>query len=523
MADSWDFVVVGGGHNGLSAACTLAEAGASVVVLEQRSELGGLAHSHAHLPDAPEHLLSLGAMDDLFMSGTSLSRDLGLQRYGHVTTAPTAPYGWIGEDGETLLLFRDLDRTLAEIRRYSTRDARTYQELQPVLRWIIDVQNSLMVRPASDVPKGELGRLLLRMASRRSIRSRIGSLMSSSLVDFVADNFESDALRSLVTYWASMIGPIDMDGGGCFCVGLAAVHSSPGIQRPRGGMGGVIQAFARHLADHGGDVRLNAGVDRVIVDSAGAQGVLLKDGTEIVARRAVLAAVPPQLAYGSFLDDGVLDSAAAAKVAMLPASANNVAFFKIDIAAAGLVNFGAANRRRKGIDGFDVGSSSLMTGTFDEQIKQLKAMRVGDSLDVPPIYLSVLSNHDRTQAPTGQSVLYLCADVPSQTRHGWDTAKSWYEDAVMKVAAHHLDGLDTEIGRVVTSPADFERLYGTPGGQYFHVDMTPWRLGANRPARGLGASGVVDRYYISAAGAHPGGGVSGWAGRHAATLALREA
>lgn len=121
LQDSYDYVVVGGGHNGLSAACTLAGSGATVLVLEQRPHLGGLANSGPFLAEAPDHILSTGAMDDMFMSCTTFIADLSLNRYGYRSTPVQAPYGWIGADGATLLLFHDLDRTLAEVRRFSAK------------------------------------------------------------------------------------------------------------------------------------------------------------------------------------------------------------------------------------------------------------------------------------------------------------------------------------------------------------------------------------------------------------------
>ena len=220
MTDAWDFIVVGGGHNGLSAACTIAAAGKSVLVLEQRPILGGLANSHAFLPEALEHILSIGAMDDLFMSSTSLSSDLGLPAYGHRSAAPAAPYGWLGDDGETLLLFRDFDRTLGEVRRFSEQDARTYHDLRPTLDWLIDAQNAVMVRHPGKLPKAALTKHLLKLAPSKAIRRNLGRMFSNNLVDFAAETFRSDALRSLIVYWGSMIGPVDFDGGGYFCVGL---------------------------------------------------------------------------------------------------------------------------------------------------------------------------------------------------------------------------------------------------------------------------------------------------------------
>jgi phytoene dehydrogenase-like protein len=153
VSSAFDFVVVGGGHNGLSAACTLSASGASVLVLEVRDHLGGLANSGPFLLEAPHHILSLGAIDDMFMSCTPFISDLGLHRHRYSGTAVEAPYGWIGDDGSTLLLFADLDRTLAEVRRYSAKDARAYAELQPALSWIFEALTAVMPHHPAELPK----------------------------------------------------------------------------------------------------------------------------------------------------------------------------------------------------------------------------------------------------------------------------------------------------------------------------------------------------------------------------------
>jgi phytoene dehydrogenase-like protein len=517
----FDFVVIGGGHNGLSAACTLSASGASVAVLESRNHLGGLANSGAFLRDAPEHILSLGAMDDMFMSCTSFISDLGLHRYGYTGAPVEAPYGWIGEDGSTLLLFHDMDRTLAEVRRYSERDARTYTELQPALSWIFEALTAVMPHHPADLPKRDLAKLLLKLAPSRSVRRRLGQIMSSNLVDLMAEVFESDQMRSLGTYWGSMIGPIDHDGGGFYCVGLAAVHRKPGVIRPRGGMNGIMSAMAAYATDRGAVIRTGTPVSRVLVSGDRATGVRLADGTEIGARRGVLAAVPPQTAYGPLLADGVLDSGTRAKVDILPASGNNSATFKIDIALSGRLSYPEAAQKRSRIDDFDIRKTSLMTGTFDDQIRQLNAIRAGESLETPPVYMAVLTASDPSLAPPGQEVAYLASNVPAQPRDDWDKVKPWFSEAIMKSVTAYLTGFDAEIGRIETSPADFGEQYATPNGSYFHVDMTPMRLAMNRPARGLGGyRSPIDGYYHAGAGSHPGGGVSGWPGRLSAETAL---
>ncbi|TDO10169.1 phytoene dehydrogenase-like protein [Mycobacterium sp. BK086] len=521
LSDTYDYIVVGGGHNGLSAACTLSASGASVLVLEQRPHLGGLANSGPFCPEAPHHILSLGAMDDMFMSCTSFISDLDLHRYGYRGTPVEAPYGWIGEDGSTLLLFHDLNRTLAEVRRYSAADARRYADLQPALSWIFAALSTVMPHHPAQLPKAELGKLMLKLAPSRAIRRQLGRIMSHNLVDLMADTFESDQMRSLATYWGSMIGPIDHDGGGFYCVGLAAVHRKPGVIRPRGGMGAVMSAMAAYATERGAHIRTGTAVDLVNVVGNRATGVALADGTEIGASRGVLAAVPPQLAYGGLLEDGVLDTATRAKVAILPASGNNSATFKIDVALSGRATYPRGAAQRAKIDGFDIRKTALMTGTFDENIRQLQAIRAGESLAKPPVYMAVLSANDSGLAPEGQDVVYLASNVPAQPRDGWEKTKAAMSASIMDSVTTHLAGFDAEIGRIETSPADFGDQFATPNGSYFHVDMTPLRLAMNRPAPGLGGyRSPVQNYFHAGAGSHPGGGVSGWPGRLAAQTAL---
>jgi len=110
--ETFDYVVVGAGHNGLCAAATLAERGRSVVVVEQLPVLGGLSASHAYVAGAPEHKLSIGAMDDLFMAQTPLAKQMRLADFGYRTVPLAHPYGWMNEDGDTLLLWCDFAKAL---------------------------------------------------------------------------------------------------------------------------------------------------------------------------------------------------------------------------------------------------------------------------------------------------------------------------------------------------------------------------------------------------------------------------
>jgi len=174
---------------------------------------------------------------------------------------------------------------------------------------------------------------------------------------------------------------------------------------------------------------------------------------------------------------------------MIPANAVNAAAFKIDVAVAGRVGFPAGEAKRK--DGFDIRRATLMTGTLEDHVEHLKVLKLGRTVEVPPVYMAVLSASDETIAPEGEDVLYLHSNVPADPVTGWDeTTKALYTDAIVTSAKRFLDGLDAEIGRVVHTPRDFEERWSTPKGAYFHVDMGPLRLGVNRRPR---ASAITSR------------------------------
>ncbi len=516
----FDYVIVGAGHNGLSAACTLGEAGRSVLVVDQLSFIGGLSASRAWVPEAPEHLLSVGAMDDMLMAQTPLTEELGLKKFGYQPIPLEAPYGWINEDGDTLLLFRDFNRTLDEFRKFSPRDATTYAEIRPTLDLIMDLVDGLVVRYPS-LTKREIGRLAVKLLPDRRSRTLLGKMVVLSVFEMISETFESDAARGLWAYWTSMLGPADLEGTGVYLMGYHATHRKQGILRPRGGMTGLMNAFAAKISSHGGEIRLGNGVDEILLVENHAAGVRLTDGTEVRARHGVLASCAPQIALGKLLPEGAADRQLANKVAMIPANGVNTAAFKIDFAVGGRLDYPKAAAKRR--DGFDVRRTTLMTGTLEEHYAHLGSNKRGEMIEVPPVYMSVLSANDPTIAPAGQDVLYLHSNVPADPVGGWQVNKDLYTQTITKSAERFLSGLDAEIGRIVHTPKDFEDRFATPKGCYFHVDMTPLRLGTNRPAHGLGGyTTPFPGLYLAGAGSHPGGTISGWCGRLAAQQALKE-
>ncbi|BBX00095.1 FAD-dependent oxidoreductase [Mycolicibacterium moriokaense] len=524
MTVTHDYVVIGAGHNGLVAATTLAQAGSDVLVVERLPHIGGLTTSLPRVPEAPGHLLHVGAMDDMFMAGTSLADDLGIAKHGYRSIALDRPYGWMADDGATLILHREIARTLEEIRYFSRRDARTYEEVSPVLDFLIGLQVELGSQRPSDLSKKQLLRIVGKLGLDKRARSFLVKMLTMSIFELVSETFDSDAMRGLCAYWCSMFGPASLDGSGVYLAGFAAVHRGRGVLRARGGMSAIAEALASSIRSAGGDIKTGSGVEQILVEGNRAVGVRLEDGTEVRARRGVLGACAPQHTLGTLLDDAVLDANTKIQVTMMPANSADVALFKIDVALGGRAGYPKAQALRDKRDGIDLRTTTWMTGTLEDHVNQFQQITHGHNVTAdPPVYMAILSASDPTLAPDGQDVLYTLTNCAARPAAGWEAEKAGYSKVMTASLERFLSGFETEIGRVEHSPADLESVFNIPNACFFHVDMTATRLGSNRPAAGLGGYRTpVDGLFLAGSGVHPGGGVNGWPGRLAAQFALED-
>jgi phytoene dehydrogenase-like protein len=513
----YDVVVVGGGHNGLVAACYMAKAGLRVIVLEQREWLGGMASSRAFVPEAPQHILSPGAWENVYFRAAGVGRELELERFGH-RDLDAHGWAWLGDSGESVVLQADLRKTVDDIRRFSTRDADTYAELTEAGIKILKIQDeyglSLPKRPSLST----IAAAMRAVTAGRRVRSLLASALTATAADGIDSLFESEAVRGIFAGTGAILAPLSVDGSAIALLAPSMIHHK-GAARPVGGMGGLVAALERCLAAHGGVVRLSSEVTSVQMAARG--GVVeLDDGTVVRASRAVIAACPvhrvPELVGDALPAD------LAGRLRKAPANSTGLGTFTINAALSGRVEL--PNHQPHRSDGVDLRKPAIYMGTLEEVVAAGEQSARGEVPDRTTFCLGILSAVDESQAPEGQDVVQLYSPAPVAPVGGWDKWRGEAERRLEhKVAEAAPDFRSLQIGTFVETAQDLAARTGAENGCIYHIDNVPTRIGPLRPAVGAGGyRTAIDGLYLGSASCHPGGGVSGLPGKHCAAVVLAD-
>jgi phytoene dehydrogenase-like protein len=508
-------IVVGAGHNGLTAACYLAKAGYSVVVLEAQPGIGGMTSTAALVPDAPDHLLSPCAIDAVYWRASPVEHELGLRRHGLQVIDHDPAWGWLGPSGESLVVGRDVNRTIDEIARFSAADAQKYREFSIVVAKALAIQDSYAVDPANR-PSWRTAVAAIRGLTDRRVRRLLGAALTTSAAELIEESFESLQMRGIFASMASILGSITGDSSGIGLMATGPLHRY-GVGRPVGGMQAIADSLAACLQAAGGEIHVDAQVEQIVIAGGRASGVRLADGRQFDADQ-VVAAVPPHVTARLLQDSDVTGLEALSRA---PANSAGIGCLTIGMALRGKLDIARHQAERK--DGLDLRRPSLFYGTLEDVLRGEAQARAGQAVVDPPWTATILSATDPTQAPDGQDNLYLYAPTPTRPQPDWATVQPAAEKELLASADRVINGVcELEIGRFVETPADLAIRLGAENGCIYHVDQTVTRLGPLRPGWGWGKHTTsVTGLALSGAGTHPGGGVSGIPGRLAAHAVLR--
>lgn len=526
MAQGFDAVIIGGGHNGLVTAAYLARAGRKVVVLEKRELVGGCAVTEEVWPG---YRVSTAAYLTSLLQ-ERIVNELDLPRFGYRVDAKDPAFFSPFPDGRYFFMWQDRQKTLAEIAKFSRHDAEAYPRYEEHLERLASVVESMLLTTPPEFPPRGVSDYIeyLKTAARFARLSRkemvgLVKIFTQSAADFLDEWFESPEVKVTL----ATDGVIGASGGprsqGTAYILLHHCMGSVGGKRGlwgfvRGGMGAVSNAIAASARQSGATIRVNASVERIRVRDGRAKGVVLEGGEEIDAS-VVISNADPHVTFLRLVEESALDPEFVAAIRRFRIEGTSL---KMNLALSGLPDF----RALPGAPGPQHGATMHICPSIEYVERAWDDAKYGRPSENPLLELTIPTMYDPSLAPEGRHVMGIFLQYAPYTLKGatWDELRDPFADRVIDLIEEYAPNIRSIIvERQVLTPLDLERRFGITGGNIFHGEMSLDQMYVMRPLAGWARYRTPIRgLFLCGSGTHPGGGVMGAPGYNAAREILKD-
>ena len=514
MAEQFDVVIAGAGHNSLITAAYLGKAGLSCLVLEARPIIGGNTMT--------EELTLPGFLHDTCSTTHAIflqspiwnNQELPLAEYGlqYIKADPVSHV--VFPDGTSITQWMDIDRTCEEIARFSRRDAETYRKMISEWRSVSPIFNKIRYTPAGWGPS---------LAEELAVHPQGAIWMrrqALSAWDIIDSAFEDWHVKSWMVWFAEgTLQPAERPGTGTLAYSFVAGRQRSGWAIPSGGSGSLPRALARIIEAQGGTILTSQPVSRLILEGGRCTGVETESGEQFRARHAVVSTIhvkhlvnmAPAQSWGDAFLYGVETYKAGRTMFVAHYATTEPPRFPVDGGTLSVVGAGVAQ-------------------TAERQLRVENDFRHGIvATDQPVMLVLTPSVGDPTRTPAGKHMVKVINLQPYSLREGperWDEIKE-------EMAANNLAELrkyapnltaDKILASEIRSPLDLER-YNRHNwhGSCHGGDMSPAQSETLRPVPGYAQHRMpIPGLYQTGATTHPGGSVTGAPGRNAAMVLLKD-
>jgi len=510
MTERYDAIVIGAGHNGLVCAALLAKGARKVLVLEANEQVGGAAitreFADGYSVSACAHLL--------YQLQPKVRKELGLSPKLASDAMQTIA---LSEDGQHVRY------SGGDVKGVGDGDVTSYRQFHVQMTRFADLLNTYLNTTPPRLGTSDfgdlatLGRLAfdLRRLGRGEMRTFL-RLIGINIHDEVTERFDSPLLRGALSFDAVLgthLGPRSPNTIMTYLYRLAAGHGRLSV--PQGGMGSLADELAQAARTAGVTIRTNMPVERIVVENGRVAGVETAGG-ERFESLTVVSNADPKRTIMELVGTRHVETGFTRRIDNIRMRGNAA---KLHLALDGL----------PGIDGLaknEFGGRLVIAPDEHYVERAFNPAKYGECSAEPVVEMTFPSFRDKALAPTGKHVMSCIVQyAPYALKNGWnDAAREAFTNTCIETIGRYAPDLASRItASELLTPADIEREFHITGGHWHHGELALDQFMFVRPVCGAAQYRMpLDGLYLCGAGAHPGGGVSGAAGRNAARYILRE-
>ena len=513
--NTYDVIIVGGGHNGLVCAAYLAKEGKSVVVLEANAQVGGAAVtselSYGKKISTCAHFLNQ-------LNGT-IAKDLKLSSHGLKMAATDVSTIALDANGDHLYLTKNS----AIGGGINEEDAAAYKEFMKLIREYASTLGFLIDLPPIDIFNPDWDDKVTALKLGWKLRFGLGAekmseflrMIGMNMNDVLNDEFDNDLLKGALAFDAVLgthTGPHSPGNFFNFLYRYASGKSGA-LDIPEGGMGSVTQAIAKAATANGAEIRVDARVKSINVENCAVSGVTLENG-DILMADIVASNANPKTTVLDMVGARHFEADFVKHIVDVRIRGNAA---KLHIALKGLPSF-------TGIKTDDLKNRLVIAPSHDDVERAFNHVKYHEFSKTPMMEISIPSIVDDSLTESGHVLSATVQYAPNSLKGGWtDKAKAEFLEICIDRIAEYAPDLREHIEHAeILTPKDLEDRFGLMGGNWHHGELTLDQMMMLRPVPEASRYALpLDGMYICGAGAHPGGGVMGAAGRNAAQAIIK--